>query len=82
MNELGPNPVDLGTQPVICAWCENEAVTEVIRVPGRKNRKTSPVCEHHAEDFERRGVMTVRQEVEQKLQADIKRSQKRNVSRW
>lgn len=59
----------------VCGWCPEPAVTEVITVPGRKNRKTTPVCEAHAQDFEKRGVLTVRVELDQKLERSRKRSQ-------
>lgn len=62
---------DLG----MCAWCDQPAVTHVITRKGRKNRKVAPVCELHAADFESRGQLTVRVEVDQKLQRDLQKSQ-------
>lgn len=55
-----------------CAWCGDVAVTEVVVVPGRKNKRYQPVCEEHAADFERRGQMTRRIEQDQlsKREAD------------
>ena len=64
-----------------CAWCGGPSVTEVVTRPGRKRRKTAPVCEKHAADFERRGIATVRSEVEAKLAAELKRSQWRRRQR-
>lgn len=55
-----------------CGWCIDPAVTHVITVAGRKNRKTAPVCEAHAEDFERRGMMTLRIEQENEAQKHIR----------
>jgi hypothetical protein len=66
----------------VCAWCGREAVTEVVTRPGRSLRKTAPVCESHAEAFERRGMATVRLEVESKLQAERKRIQWAQAHRW
>jgi hypothetical protein len=57
-------------------------VTEVIVVPGRKRKKTAPVCEQHAEKFERRGQMTTRLEVDRKLEAERKRSQWKARRPW
>lgn len=57
----------------LCAWCSEPAVTRVITVPGRKNRKTSPVCDSHAVDFERRGVTTTRMEADGKMDRERKR---------
>lgn len=57
-----------------CAWCGDPSVTDVITVPGRKNRQTAPVCENHAKDFENRGIKTVRVEADEKL----RRQQRRN----
>jgi hypothetical protein len=51
-----------------CGWCGDPSITEVITVPGRKNRKTAPVCRVHAEKFEREGQITTRLEVETKTQ--------------
>lgn len=51
-----------------CGWCGEPGVTEVVVVAGRKNRKTAPVCEQHAERFEREGQMTTRLEIQQKDQ--------------
>jgi hypothetical protein len=47
-----------------CGWCADPAVTEVIFVKGTKNRRTAPVCEDHAQDFEQRGLLTLRLEQE------------------
>lgn len=58
-----------------CAWCGEPAVTRVIVVPGRKNRKTTPVCEAHAADFEARGVATTRSKQAEKQERERKRSQ-------
>lgn len=57
-----------------CGWCNEPAVTEVIVVPGRKKRKTAPVCEAHAQEFEERGVLTTRVEIDQKLRAAARKS--------
>jgi hypothetical protein len=65
-----------------CAWCGEVAVTEVVTRPGRNLRKTAPVCERHAEDFELRGMMTVRVEADQKLEAERKRSQWAKTHRY
>jgi hypothetical protein len=81
--DLGPEPIELpDAGAALCAWCDKASVTEVIRTPGRSNRRTAPVCEKHAKEFEARGIDTVRSEVEKKLEADVKRSQKKNVRRW
>lgn len=58
-----------------CAWCGEPAVTDVIVVPGRVKRKTAPVCEAHATEFEERGQMTVRVEVDQKMRRARKKSE-------
>lgn len=60
---------------VTCGWCDEPAVTDLIIVRGRKNRRTAPVCEAHAVSFERAGQMTVRLEVEQKAEKDLARKQ-------
>jgi hypothetical protein len=56
-----------------CGWCQEPAVTEVIVRPGRSKRKTTPVCETHAKDFEQRGIKTTRVELDEKLERDRKR---------
>lgn len=61
--------------PDPCAWCGEPAVTLVVVVSGRKNRKTKPVCEAHATGFESRGVKTTRVELAEKQERDRKRSQ-------
>ncbi len=60
------------TEP--CGWCGEPAVTRVITRPGRKLKRTAPVCETHAKKFEAQGQMTTRLEVEKKLEAERKRS--------
>jgi hypothetical protein len=49
-----------------CGWCGEPGITAVVVVAGKKNRKTTPVCEEHAVKFERQGQMTVRLEMQQK----------------
>jgi hypothetical protein len=51
-----------------CAWCGEPGVTEVVVVAGKKNRKTSSVCEEHAAKFEQQGQMTTRLEMQQKVE--------------
>lgn len=65
--------------PERCGWCDQPASTEVITAPGRKKRKTAPVCEEHAADFERRGIPTVRSELDERLERERKRGQWRVV---
>lgn len=62
------------TDNEICAWCSEPAVTHVITRPGRKRRQTAPVCETHAADFEERGILTVRVEIENIAHRALKRS--------
>lgn len=45
-----------------CGWCGELAVTSVVVVPGRKNKRYQPVCETHAVEFESRGLQTQRLE--------------------
>jgi hypothetical protein len=66
----------------VCAWCGKEAVTEVVVRPGRSQRKTAPVCEAHAEDFERRGMTTVRVEASNKIMSEVKRNEWLRRYRW
>lgn len=58
----------------MCGWCDQPAVTHVIVVKGRKNRKVAPVCETHASEFEARGQLTVRVEVDEKVRRDYEKS--------
>lgn len=57
-----------------CAWCGEPSVTEVVTVSGRKNRRTSPVCESHAKDFEERGHKTTRVEADDRMERERKRA--------
>lgn len=69
------------TEP--CAWCGKPSVTSVITRPGRKLRRTAPVCEKHAKKFEDDGVMTTRLEVDKKMEAERKRGTwLRSNRRW
>lgn len=61
-----------GNMTATCAWCGDPAVTDVITQTGKKHRKTAPVCEDHAQDFESRGMTTVRQEQEKRAQGHIR----------
>lgn len=63
----------MSDSPVRCGWCQEPSVTEVITRPGRKNRMTAPVCEHHAKDFETRGIQTMRSELDEKLERERQR---------
>lgn len=65
-----------------CGWCGEPSITEVIVVPGRKRKKKAPACEKHAARFERQGQMTTRLEVQQKMEADRKRSQWNRTKVW
>lgn len=59
-----------------CGWCGAPAVTDVITVPGRKNRKTAPVCADHATRFEEAGQMTLR------LEFDLKQQRSERSRQW
>lgn len=65
-----------------CAWCGKEAVTNVVTRRGRKLRKTAPVCEEHAQDFEQREIATTRSEVDSKLEAQRKQAQRKARQAW
>lgn len=58
-----------------CGWCSEPAVTEVITRPGRTHRKTAPVCERHAKEFEDRDVLTARVEFDRKMRAAAAKSE-------
>lgn len=65
-----------------CAWCEKPSVTHVIVVPGRKRKKTKPVCEEHATRFEGQGQTTRRLEIEQQMERERKRSLWKGRQGW
>jgi hypothetical protein len=68
--------------PPPCTWCGEPSVTEVVIRPGHRLKKTAPVCERHAADFESRGVMTVRVEVSNRLMSEEKRNEWVRKHRW
>jgi hypothetical protein len=51
-------------------------VTHVIVIPGKKKRKTEPVCEGHAKHFEANGQMTTR------LEESQREERRRNSRQW
>lgn len=65
-----------------CGWCDEPAVTNVVTVKGKKNRKTAPVCEEHAERFERAGQMTDRLEALEKSQKSISPKTRNAMRTW
>lgn len=65
-----------------CYWCEAPATEQLIVVPGRKNRKVVPVCDAHAQHYERQGRETVSTETERKAQAALKRAAWRRNQGW
>lgn len=56
-----------------CRWCGEPAATSVIETPGRKKRREVPVCESHAQQFEKQGIKTVRMEVDEMMERERKR---------
>jgi hypothetical protein len=58
-----------------CAWCGEPAITEVLVVRGRKNRRTKPVCLAHAVQFETQGQITTRIETDQLAKREAKRAE-------
>lgn len=56
-----------------CSWCGGEYATDVVVVPGRKNRKIEPVCEKHAQQFEKHGGKTTRIEDAERQERERKK---------
>ncbi len=84
MPPSGPAGRTMSDEAVLgpCQWCGEQGVTHVIVVPGRKNKRLAVVCESHAQDFESRGQLTTRLEVDRKIETERKNRQWKATRVW